>query len=164
MERPSRFKIHLPQFVAGLLIWVAIAVVVLFTRDLPFKSEGAPGPRFMPFLLAICLGVLNLLYWGQAFSNRGERKSGLPGLREMIRPTGFVLIAVLLILLWEHAGAVLTILTCSLLELKILEGYSWKKSLLVGLIISVITWVLFQYLLGVPLPGGLFEGLSYLRI
>jgi len=164
MAHPSRFKIHPPKFIAGLLIWVAIAVVILFTRNLPFESEGAPGPRFMPFLLAICLGILNLFYWFRAFSARGENRGRLPNLREMVRPTGFVLIAVLLILLWEHAGAVLTIFFCSLLELKILEGYSWKKSVLVALIISVITWGLFQYLLGVPLPGGLFEGLSYLRI
>jgi len=164
MERASRLKIHLSQFVAGLLIWVAIAVVILFTRDLPFESEGAPGPRFMPFLLAMCLGVLNLFYWGKAFLTRDESKNELPGFRKMVRPAGFVLIAVLLILLWEHAGALLTILICSLLELKILEGYSWKKSLLVSLTISAVIWVLFQYLLGVPLPGGLLEELSYLRI
>jgi hypothetical protein len=53
---------------------------------------------------------------------------------------------------------------CALLELRYLERYAWGKSVLVSALISAATLLLFQIVLGVALPGGLFEMLSYVRL
>ena len=67
-----------------------------------------------------------------------------------------------MMVLWERLGVVPTVLVASFLELKLIEGYSWTRSILVGLLLSVSTWALFQVVLGIPLPTGIFEWLSFI--
>ena len=124
-EKGDGFRLKIPQLVAGLFIWAMVGCLIWFTRDLPYFQEGAPGPRFMPILLAIFLGILNTLYWIDAFFFRSQAKITLPRPSQLIRPAGFVLIGLFMILLWEHLGVVPTVLVSSFLELKVIEEYSW---------------------------------------
>jgi len=62
-----------------------------------------------------------------------------------------------MIFLWERLGVVATVLIASFIELKGIQGYSWTRSIWVGLVFSLSTWVLFQLILRVPLPAGPFE-------
>ena len=71
---------------------------------------------------------------------------------------------ILLVFLWEPIGALVAVFVCALLELRYLERYAWGKSILVSALISGATLSLFQIILGVPLPGGIFETLSYVRL
>ena len=161
-EQRDGFRIKVPQLIAGLWIWAIVGSLIWFTRDLPYFQEEAPGPRFMPVVLAVFLGILNALYWIDAFFSRSRSKITLPRLSQLIRPAGFVLIGLLMILLWERLGVVPTVLVSSFLELKLIEKYSWTRSILVGLLLSLSTWALFQLLLGSPLPKGVFEWLPFL--
>ncbi|HSR10787.1 MAG TPA: tripartite tricarboxylate transporter TctB family protein [Thermodesulfobacteriota bacterium] len=154
--RDSRFA---PQVVTGLVVWAVVAGLIGFTRGLPYIEEGAPGPRFMPLVLAVFLSFLNVLYWIETFRTR--KKLSLPRLSQLVRPAGFFLVGLLMIFLWERLGVVATVLLSSFLELKWIEGYAWGRSLWVGAALSVSTWVLFQVLLGIPLPTGPFEWLSF---
>jgi len=157
----QRIRDHFPQVVAGLLIWTIIAGLVWFTRGLPYMEEGAPGPRFMPIVLALFLSALNVLYWLETFFSGHERRLNLPRVSQLIRRAGFFLMGLLMIFLWERLGVVVTVLLSSFFELKLIEGHSWTRSVLVGLLLSISTWVLFQVVLGVPLPTGPFEWLSF---
>ena len=158
----QRIQGHFPQMVAGLLVWAIIASLVWFTRGLPYMEEGAPGPRFMPIVLALFLSVLNILYWLETFFSKSEKKLSMPRLSQLIRPAGFFLVGLLMIFLWERLGVVATVLLSSFLELKVIEGHSWTRSVLVGLLLSISTWLLFQVVLGIPLPTGPFEWLSFI--
>lgn len=151
---------HFPQLATGMFIWALIAGLVWFTRGLPYTEEGAPGPRFMPLVLAVSLGVLNICYWVETFYFRSGKKLVFPNASDLIRPGGFSLAGLLMLLLWERLGVVATVLVCSAFELKWVEGYSWMRALLVGVLLSVLTWTLFQWILGIPLPTGPFEFLS----
>jgi hypothetical protein len=162
LEKGDGFRLKIPQLVAGLFIWAMVGCLIWFTRDLPYFQEGAPGPRFMPVVLAIFLGILNTLYWIDAFFFRSQAKITLPRPSQLIRPAGFALIGLFMILLWERLGVVPTVLVSSFLELKLIEKYSWTRSFLVGLLLSLSTWALFQLLLGIPLPKGVFESLPFL--
>ena len=153
---------HLPHIWTGLLIWGMVAGLVWFTRGLPYMDEGAPGPRFMPILLAVFLSILNVLYWMDVFFFQRGGKLDLPRASELIRPAGFILVGVMMILLWERLGVVATVLIASFLELKAIQGYSWGRSIWVGLVFSLSTWILFQFILRVPLPAGPFEFLLFL--
>ncbi len=161
-EGPKQGGSRLPQIITGLLIWVVVAGLIGFTDGLPYMDEGAPGPRFMPILLAFFLSVLNIIFWMQTFFSRKKERLSLPRASQLIRPFGFFLVGVLMVLLWERLGVVATVLIASFLELKLLEEYSWMRSLWVGLAFSLTTWVLFQVVLRVPLPAGPFEFLSFL--
>jgi len=144
------------------LIWAVIGIVVAATHDLPIESEGAPGPQFMPFLLVVCLGILSILYWLEAMFASKDADLELPKVQELIRPAGFIALTMLIILLWERLGVIPTVLLAAFLELKFLDGYSWGRSVLVGLFVSISFWALFQFILGIPLPGGIFEWMTYL--
>jgi hypothetical protein len=111
----------------------------------------------MPVLLAVFLGILNVLYWVDVFFFQRGGKLDLPRVSDLVRPAGFILVGVLMIFLWERLGVVATVLIASFIELKGIQGYSWTRSIWVGLLFSLSTWVLFQLILRVPLPAGPFE-------
>ena len=161
-EEPKQGGGRLPQIITGLLIWAVVAGLIGFTRGLPYMDEGAPGPRFMPILLAFFLSVLNVIFWIQTFTSRANQRLSFPRLPQLIRPFGFFLVGVMMVLLWERLGVVVTVLIASFFELKVIEEYSWMRSFWVGLVFSLSTWVLFQVVLRVPLPAGPFEFLSFL--
>ena len=116
----------------------------------------------MPLMLVVFLGILSIFYWLEAVFARKDTDLELPKARELIRPAGFVALMVLIILLWERLGVIPTVLLAAFLELKFLDGYSWGKSVLVGLFVSLSFWALFQFILGIPLPGGIFGWMTYL--
>jgi hypothetical protein len=160
-EEQRQARTRLPQVLTGLFIWAVVAGLFWFTRGLPYTDEGAPGPRFMPILLAIFLSILNLLFWMETFFFQPGQRLSFPRVSQLIRPLGFFLVGVLMIFLWERLGVVVTVLLASFGELKVIEGYSWSRSVLVGFLFSLSTWVLFQVVLRVPLPAGPFEWLSF---
>lgn len=158
-SHPRRLKTYFPQILVGLGIWGLVASLIVFTRGLPYFEEGAPGPRFMPIVLALVLSVLNFAYMVETFFF-SPKPLVFPRSDEWIRPAGYFLIGLFMIFLWERLGVVATVLIASIVELKILEEYSWPRSILVGLLLSIFTWFLFQKVLGVPLPTGPFEWLA----
>jgi len=133
------------------------------TRSLPFYAEGAPGPRFMPAVLASIFSVLTVLYWIEAATKEPPSEHANEE-RNFLRPLAFVGITVVLALCWVPLGALLSVLLCSVIELRFLERSSWLRSFVAGLIIAGTFFLLFQIVLGVPLPGGLLESLSYVRL
>jgi len=157
------YRIPPKQLGGGLVFWLIIGTVLWTTRGLPLYEDGAPGPRFMPLVLSIIFGFLNFFYWIEAATKEAPADEA-PGDRNFLRPLAFLAITVLLAALWESLGAALTVFACALFELRFLERLSWGKSLLAALVVSVIALVLFQVVLGVPLPGGVFEALSYIRL
>jgi putative tricarboxylic transport membrane protein len=148
-----------PQIVAGLFLWLVMAALVWFTRGLPLLDEGAPGPRFMPLMIAVCLAILNVLYFADIFFSKSAKALAMPPLAELAGPVAYVLLGLFLILFWERLGVVATVLLVTVVELKFLERCSWLRSVVVGLVISLATWTVFQFLLGVPLPAGVLAWL-----
>lgn len=159
MEQEKHARGRTPQIVTGLLIWIVVAGLIGFTRGLPYIQEGAPGPRFMPVMLAVVLGILNVLYFADLFFSKRARPLNMPSLSELAGPAAYVLLGLSMIVLWERLGVVATVLLVSAIELKFMERHPWGKSILVGLLISLTTWIIFQIILGVPLPAGFFAWL-----
>ncbi|MEK7435381.1 MAG: tripartite tricarboxylate transporter TctB family protein [Pseudomonadota bacterium] len=154
-------RIPTKQLVGGLVFWLIIATVLWTTRNMPMYEEGAPGPRFMPVVLSVLFSVLNVFYWIESATKAAADEASDD--RNLLRPLAFLSIIILLALCWETLGAVVTVFACAFLELRFLEHHSWVKSIVAGFIISAVALVLFQVVLGVALPGGVFESLSYIR-
>jgi hypothetical protein len=146
---------------AGLFLWAVVAGVILSSRGMPMWVDGSPGPRFMPLVLVITLGVLTILYWVEAFAVTKAAAGGFPPAAHMVRPACYVGICILLILLWERIGAVPTVFLISVLELRGLERFPWKKSMVIAAGLSVFTWVLFALVLGINLPLGIFKFMRF---
>jgi hypothetical protein len=157
------YRIPVKQLIGGLVFWFIIGTVIWSTRNLPMFEEDAPGPRFMPVVLSALLSVLVVLYWIESATRMASDEPS-DGERDFRRPAAFFGIAVVLALCWDTLGAVLTVFLCSVVELRFIEHFPWLRTFATALAISAVALVLFQIILGVALPGGLFESLSYLRL
>jgi putative tricarboxylic transport membrane protein len=146
-----------PEFLTGLILWGIVGVLLLTTMEMPFiEPDKTPGPRFLPVIVASVLALLTIIYWVEAFKKR-KRTVEIPNLGKLIKPAAFVGMSFLIVLLWEIIGAVPVIMLVSFLEFKLLEKYTWKRSLIVALILSVFAYVVFKLVLGIPLPSGIFK-------
>lgn len=154
MEGRSTFERKF-EIAVGLLIWIVVAGLIGFTRDLHYMEEGAPGPRFLPILVAVILGFLNVMYFTEILFSKRAKPLALPSLPELVFPALYVLVGAFMTVAWERLGVVLTVLLACSFELKFLEGYPWSKSVFIGVAASVTTWILFKYILGVELPAGI---------
>lgn len=144
------------HLLVGLSLWAVVAVTVLATAHLPVMQEGAPGPRFVPLLMAAALGVLTVAYWIEVARDPAAHRIAFPGLSQLRRPAGFACLALATILLWERLGAIPTAFLATALELSLLQRVAWPRSLAVGLAAAVFIWLFFGLVLGVTLPVGIF--------
>lgn len=146
-----------PEFITGLIIWFIVVIIIYTTRNMDFwASDNTPGPRFLPLIVAVSLSALAVLYWFEAYKNR-EQGIRLPSCGKLIKPAGFVAVSFLIIPLWDWIGAIPVVMLVSFLEFKLLEKYAWKRSLIAAVIMSAFTYVLFEIVLGISLPRGIFK-------
>jgi putative tricarboxylic transport membrane protein len=115
-------------------------------------SPLSPGPGFWPFLIALCiaaLGVALTLHPDPAFR-------GLPGGGSRWKSLGIALATLgLFVLLLEPVGYPATMALLLLVQFRGVEGKSWRVSLPASLTAAAISFVLFRFLLHVPLPAGI---------
>lgn len=135
--------------IAGLLI-AAIAVwygVVAGTYEQGF---GDPlGPAAFPRMVAVPLGLLALV-----LLVRPDAEPAWPRARVLLRQAGALLVLILYAVLLEDLGFPLaTFLAVTLLAREL--GAGWRAALMTGLGLGAGLWVLFDPLLGLPLPLGL---------
>jgi hypothetical protein len=159
------YRIPTRQLLGGLVFWFIIGTVLWSTRDMPLFEDGAPGPRLVPVVLSVLFAVLSVCYWIEAATREPVEERPPSGEdRNLKRPAAFFGIAVLLALCWNSLGAVLTVLLCSLVELRFIERFSWRRSIVTAFVVSAVALLLFQIVLGVALPGGVLKSLSYIRL
>jgi len=148
------FSMPLGHFFAG-LFWMAVAVLVFVgIAPLPAAEGGVIGPASFPRVLGFSLLGLVILYWIQS---RREATVEIFGEERRVVRRVVLLLALSYgtAFLWEQAGALPMLILLCLVELKWVEGYSWKKAVPVGLILSAGIWLVFTRLLGVSLPYGI---------
>lgn len=156
MDKRRPMRIGWPERIAGLVMLLIVGVVIFTSADMPFWVDKSPGPRLMPIIIAVCMAILAVLYWIEAYRAGG---SGVrfPGLASFKKPAGFIALSFLIYFIWEDLGAVLTILVVGFLELKLMEGHSWLRSFLAAAVMSLFAWAVFQVILEIPLPLGILK-------
>lgn len=133
---------HVPALVLGLVALVA----VLIGRNYSMGTLTAMGPGFLPVLLGALLLVLAvLLLWLEA-----PLHPALPPLRPLIAVAAGMLAWVLLA---EAAGFFPAALAQLGLSAMALPQAERRRDLVVALLLSVVAWLLFVRVLGLPLPA-----------
>jgi len=138
-----------------------LALSVFFFAGLPGISgeEGYAGlsPRFMPTLVAIGLAVCGALLTWQAvrggFRGMPEEDAELPQAPHSL--PGLLWVGAGLVLNMALIGTLGFVLSSTLLMVCVARGYGSRRVVrdaLVGLLITVPMWALFEYLLAVNLP------------
>ena len=134
-----------------------LAGYILFeSRKLAFGSFRVPQTGFFPRALGILLVLLAL---GELV--RALRLSVPASTREKIAGEAWIRIGATLVtmvgfaLVLEWLGFLLTTFLLMVLLLRAIEASRWSKVFLVAALTSMLSYGLFAWLLGVPLPAGI---------
>ncbi len=146
--------------------FLALGLFIAF-RSVGFKLWGATGPQegLFPFITGVVMIGLSFTVIGKAVlaaprrpasrDDRGVEEAAGAGNRLKV-----VLYAVLIgcyAALLQPVGFLVTTPLFLILVLKALERQSWKMAISVTLGLTALSYLLFAYLLMVPLPKGLLK-------
>jgi putative tricarboxylic transport membrane protein len=124
--------------------------VMIGSARLRLGTPGEPQPGFFPFMAAVILFGLALILLIQALRGRGG-KTGAFG--ELWRPVILIIGLFVYSVVLDFLGYVLATLILSVVILRVLETKTWWKLAAVSLVLSIGTYLLFDRVLGVELPG-----------
>ena len=131
-----------------------LAVAVAFTTGAVRLQIGGPTeplPGFFPFWGGLILIVLSLLYLFSAWAGRVAES---PAFGRLGGPIVVVGTLVLYVATLETLGYLITTACLCAVVMRVLETKPWVNAA-VSLVLSAVSYVLFDRLLGVTLPQGL---------
>lgn len=115
-------------------------------------SASAPGSGLFPFLAATLLLLASI---GVAISGSPEAAESEPAARDrLLRYTAAI---VGFAITMKFAGTILATICLVAGVLYWIERKPWPHALAMGLGLAMLSWWVFDFLLGVPLPQGLLE-------
>ena len=138
----------------GLLV---LAGFLLFeSRQLSFGTFRVPHTGFFPKILVGLLLLLSLSCLAQTLrgAEAKRRAANIPAEGWFrIGATLATLVGYAVVLEW--LGFLLSTFLLMVLLLRAIEAPKWSKVILVALTTALVSYILFAWLLGVPLPAGL---------
>jgi putative tricarboxylic transport membrane protein len=149
-DRMKRADVTVALSLIGLAVFI-----LLEAGKLSFGSMRVPQTAFFPVVLATLLLILSLILLVEALR-------GAPTGRgiDRIEAEGWVRIGATLAtlvgfaLVLERLGFLLSTFLLMVLLLRAIEPQAWHKVLAVALVTSLVAYVIFGWLLGIPLPAG----------
>jgi len=146
----------LGDVLAGLLLVLIGAGVIIGALKLHVGSATEPQPGFFPFVGGVLLILLSsvLLMKGLRGTSIGTKAFG-----ELKRPIILIVGMVVYVIIFDWVGYVIATIILSAIVLRILETKSWWVLTVVSLVLSVGSYILFDRLLGVTLPPGILSKL-----
>lgn len=137
------------HLLAGLLFVVLGASVALMSLNYSMGSLRNMGPGFLPFWLGILLvGLGSVAIIQGALAETDDTRLSIEP-----RQLFFVLAAIVSFgLLMTTLGTFLSVIAMTLISSFALKGFGTRDRLLAALVLSVLAWLTFHYVLGLPLP------------
>jgi putative tricarboxylic transport membrane protein len=133
----------------GVLLLAAVAAWE--AGKLPLGTASNPGPGFLPWWVAVTLGLLAILRLGQAWIARPAPDTGGPD-RRVVAVAGFVVALAAYVALLELLGYPLCTFLLVLVVLRLVEPRRWPVALGVAAAAAIASFVVFAVWLKVPLP------------
>lgn len=151
-----RKLIRKPDVVSGIFFLLFGLGIVGFSSIIEVGSFDNPGPGLFPLLSGIVLTCLSLILVIRSFELAEEAifnlsKDGYA--RVFSLPGAMILYAILI----DSLGFIIATSFLLFYFLKLVSNYSYKRSILYALLISVSTYVIFNIFLDVGLPSGLMN-------
>jgi putative tricarboxylic transport membrane protein len=140
--------------VFGILLGVAVMIASL---RLHLGTPTEPQPGFFPFTAGALLVLLCAILLVKALSGRSE---GAEPFGELWRPLILIIGLLVYSVVLDVVGYVIATILLSGVVLRVLDTKTWWKLVVISLALSIGTYLLFDRLLDVSLPGGIFMGLK----
>lgn len=145
--------------VSASLVLISVGIgAIVGGIGLQVGTPTEPQPGFFPFLSGVSIAFLSSVLFVRGLL--GRRKKGVP-FGEVRRPALLVVVLFLFVGGLEPLGYIISTPIAAGLLLRIMGIKSWRVLILISLMLSIGTYLLFDRLLGITLPVGL---LSYLRL
>jgi putative tricarboxylic transport membrane protein len=146
------------------IFWLCFAVLTIIqSYHLGLGTLHKPGPGFLFFWVNLILVILSLIVLIRAWV--GKREEGpQPAIfgGQNVSKIAFVLISLFLYaILMEPVGFILITLLFFLFILKIIEKKRWFYTVFVSVVVTVISYLIFETWLQSQLPKGLLEFLRF---
>ena len=145
------------QLAASTVLAGLAGFVLLESRHLSFGTMRVPQTGFFPRVLATLLLILCVILFAQGlFGAESDRPPN------HILPEGWSRIAFTLVamvgfaVMLERLGFLLTTFFLMILLLRAIESQRWSKVFFVALLTAIASYGIFGWILGIPLPGGVF--------
>jgi putative tricarboxylic transport membrane protein len=140
----------------GALVFLAFGLFGTFEGyRLKPGTLSAPGAGFFPFYLGIIVTILSFILLFKVFMVKLASKEDFFKIGGRWKR---LLFALALFVAYVYALKPVGFLICSfvllILLLRVVEGRSWKSTLIISVICTVLSYFVFAKYLGVPLPKG----------
>ena len=144
------------------MLLFAIFMGVLSYR-LGMGTLHKPGPGFLFFWTSIALGGLSIVVIIRAWMKRaeGEPRAIFGALREYRKAALIIVLSFLYAFSMEPIGFIPVTLAFFLIVLGLIEKKSWLYTVIVSLLVTVLSYLLFEVWLKSQLPRGLLESLRF---
>jgi putative tricarboxylic transport membrane protein len=146
------------------IFWLCFAVLMIIqSYHLGLGTLHKPGAGFLFFWVNIVLVIMSLIILIRAWAGEKEEEpqSSIFG-GQNVSKIVFVLISLFLYaILMEPVGFILMTLLFFLFILKIIEKKRWFYTVFVSVVVTVISYLIFETWLQSQLPKGLLEFLRF---
>jgi putative tricarboxylic transport membrane protein len=148
---------NLSDILASLVLILIASGAIIGAIGLRIGTPTEPQPGFFPFLSGAVILVLSLVILFRGFAGRTGSRQGFGEIR---RPAMLVGVLIVFVVLLESLGFILASLIAIVLVLRIMGLRSWRVLLISAFAFSIGTFLLFDRLLGIPLPAGVLAPLG----
>lgn len=145
------------------IFWLIFSMVVSFeSYNLGLGTLRKPGPGFFFFLTGIILGIMSLTIVIKSWKYKkiGTGRESVLGKLSIIKIIQVLASLFLYALLMEKLGFLLITFLLFIFLLKVVEKKNWSLTIFFSLLVTVITYLIFEIGLTSQLPKGV---LYYLR-
>jgi putative tricarboxylic transport membrane protein len=145
--------------------WFLLCVFLSYqSYKLGMGSLHEPGPGFVFFWTTVVVELLSLTVVIRSFigKTKEEEKEGSPPVKGGVKKVIFVLIALFLYaVLLEWVGFIIVTLLLMIFLLRVVEKKPWWLTLVAGMTITGVAYLVFETALQSHLPQGVLERLGF---
>ena len=142
------------EFYQGLL-WLFFGIAVTyFSSKYSMGTLSEPGPGTLPSGLGLIFILLSVILLIRSWRFKGE--APLPFGKRYRKVFLIIVFIALDTLLLESLGYISAVFLQIIVPMFLIEPRRWPSILLLGVISSLASYVLFAHWLGIPLPRGVF--------
>lgn len=143
------------------LVFVLFALFVLFeSRKYPLGTIDNPGPAFLPLLLSIAMAVMSIALSVRGWRNRTPQahRTFWPEKGGMAKVSLTFIVILLFTALLETTGYLINIFLLFLVLLRPIGRQKWTWSISISVGAALVSYLLFEKWLMIPLPNGIWFG------
>ena len=149
MERADR--------VSGIFWFLFSVFVSIESYRLGLGTLHQPGPGFLSFWTSVAMGIISIGVLARAWTpmEAGERKSPIFGKENLLKITFVLLSLFLYAFFMEVLGFIPVTLLLFIFLLGMIERKKWRLTIFVSIVVTGISFLLFEVWLKAQLPKGL---------